>query len=195
MPIINDTHSVLIVSSAEKPIELIKNILPKNDFSPILTAMSAGEAKRIMLRTDIGSVIVVTPLSDEFGMELAVDIVNSTGTGVLLLVQPELYEEVSYKMEQFGILTLTKALNRTTLYQTMKLLAATSSKMKKIEENTSKLEQRLKEMKAVNRAKGLLIENEFLTEEEAHRLIEKTAMDRCVRKIDIAKEIIEKYNM
>ena len=49
-------------------------------------------------------------------------------------------------------------------------------------------------MKTINRAKGYLIEIENMSEEEAHRFIEKTAMDECVKKIEIAEKIIEKYN-
>lgn len=190
----NASQSVLIVSSTTKPIEYIKEVLPKNDFSPVLTASSAGEAKRILLRTAADIVIINAPLSDDFGMHLAVDIVTSGGSGVLMLVKPELYEEISYKMEQYGVLTLTKALNKATLYQTVKLLSATSHKLRRLEESTLKLERRLTEMKAVNKAKGFLIEFENMSEEEAHKYIEKTAMDRCIKKLDVAKEIIEKYD-
>ena len=191
----NALQSVLIVSSTVKPIEFIKEVLPRNDFSPVLTASSAGEAKRILLRTTVDIVIINAPLSDDFGMHLATDIVTSTGSGVLMLVKPELYEEISYQMEQLGILTLTKALNKQTLYQTIKLLSATSNKMKKLEESTAKLERRLKEMKSINRAKGYLIEFENMSEEEAHKYIEKNAMDKCVKKIEVAESIIEKYQL
>lgn len=193
MPPENALESVLIVSTTVKPIEFIKDVLPKSDFSPVLTAASAGEANRILLRTTVDIIIINAPLSDDFGMQLAIDAVTNKGSGVLMLVKPELYEEVSYKMEQYGVLTLTKALNKQTLYQTVKLLSATSNKMKRLEESTAKLERRLKEMKAVNRAKGYLIEFENMSEEEAHKYIEKTAMDECVKKIDIAERIIQKY--
>ena len=186
-------ESVLIVSTTVKPIEFIKDVLPKSDFLPVLTAASAGEANRILLRTTVDIIIINAPLSDDFGMQLAIDAVTNKGSGVLMLVKPELYEEVSYKMEQYGVLTLTKALNKQTLYQTVKLLSATSNKMKRLEESTAKLERRLKEMKVVNRAKGYLIEFENMSEEEAHKYIEKTAMDECVKKIDIAERIIQKY--
>lgn len=195
MPMQNDLQSVLIVSSTVKPVDYIKEVLPKNDFSPVLTASSAGEAKRMLLRTTADIVIINAPLSDDFGMHLAVDIITSCGSGVLILVKPELYEEVSYKMEQYGVLTLTKALNRVTLYQTVKLLSATGNKMRRLEESTAKLEKRLKEMKAVNKAKGFLIEFENMSEEDAHKYIEKTAMDRCIKKLDVAAEIIEKYDI
>ena len=189
----NALQSVLIVSATVKPVEFIKEVLPKNDFYPVLTAASAGEAKRILLGTTFDIVVINSPLHDDSGIDLAVDIITNTGSGILILVKPELYEEISYKMEQYGILTLTKALNKQTLYQTIKLLSATSNKMRKLEESTAKLEKHLKEMKTINRAKGYLIEVMNMSEEEAHRYIEKTAMDECIKKIEVAEKIIERY--
>ena len=49
------------------------------------------------------------------------------------------------------------------------------------------------EIRIVNRAKCLLIEQLKMTEEEAHRYIEKQAMDRCVTKRTVAENILSTY--
>ena len=51
----------------------------------------------------------------------------------------------------------------------------------------------MEEIRAVNRAKWLLISEINMDEPEAHRYIEKQAMDRCVSKKEIAEEIIKTY--
>lgn len=187
------SQSVLIVSSSEKPIEYITEILPHSDFHPVITAASASEAKQKLIDSSADIVIINAPLSDEFGTQLAVDIVTSSNAGVLILVKADVYDHVSYKMEQYGVLTLSKMLNRQTMFQTIKLLCATSNKMKKLEESTVSLENKLREMKTINKAKGLLIECLKMSEEEAHKYIEREAMDSCVKKVEIAKLIIEKF--
>jgi glutamine synthetase len=45
-----------------------------------------------------------------------------------------------------------------------------------------------------NRAKWILINELSMSEPEAHRYIEKQAMDRCISKDQIAKEIINTYS-
>ena len=45
----------------------------------------------------------------------------------------------------------------------------------------------------VNRAKWLLIEELKMTEQEAHRYIEKRAMDRCVTRRAVAEQILSIY--
>ena len=52
----------------------------------------------------------------------------------------------------------------------------------------------MEEIRLVNRAKWLLIEQLRMTESEAHRYIEKQAMDRCVTKLSIAENIISMYS-
>lgn len=52
------------------------------------------------------------------------------------------------------------------------------------------LEEKMQEIHIVNRAKLILIEQLKMTEAEAHRFIEKQAMDRCVTRIVIAESII-----
>jgi response regulator NasT len=52
----------------------------------------------------------------------------------------------------------------------------------------------MEEIRIVNRAKWLLISEIKMDEPNAHRYIEKQAMDRCVSKREIAEEIIQTYS-
>ena len=50
----------------------------------------------------------------------------------------------------------------------------------------------MEEIRIVNRAKWILISELKLDEPEAHRYIEKQAMDRCISKRIVAEEIIKR---
>ena len=63
-----------------------------------------------------------------------------------------------------------------------------------MEQKTASIEEKMEEIRLVNRAKWLLIEQLRMTESEAHRYIEKQAMDRCVTKCSIAENIISMYS-
>ena len=54
-------------------------------------------------------------------------------------------------------------------------------------------EEKMKEIRLVNRAKWVLIDELKMSEADAHRYIEKQAMDRCVSRREIAEEIISTY--
>ena len=54
-------------------------------------------------------------------------------------------------------------------------------------------EEKMEEIRIINRAKWLLIEQLKMTENEAHRYIEKQAMDRCVTRRTVAENILSTY--
>ena len=60
--------------------------------------------------------------------------------------------------------------------------------------DTQSLEEKMAEIRIVSRAKLLLISEMQMDEAQAHRYIEKQAMDRCVTKRAIAEEIINTYS-
>ena len=65
--------------------------------------------------------------------------------------------------------------------------------IRKTEKQTTSIEEKMNEIRLVNRAKWLLISELKMTEPDAHRYIEKQAMDRCVSKRQAAEEIIKTY--
>ena len=74
------------------------------------------------------------------------------------------------------------------------LLCGTRERLRRMEQKTASIEEKMEEIRLVNRAKWLLIEQLRMTESEAHRYIEKQAMDRCVTKRSIAENIISMYS-
>jgi response regulator NasT len=61
-----------------------------------------------------------------------------------------------------------------------------------IRKNT-RLESQIEEARLINRAKCILIQYLRLTEPQAHRYIEKQAMDKRTSRIDIARNILTTY--
>ena len=66
--------------------------------------------------------------------------------------------------------------------------------MRKSEKKALSIEEKMEEIRIVNRAKWLLISELKMDEQGSHRYIEKQAMDRCASKKVIAEEIIKTYS-
>ena len=73
-------------------------------------------------------------------------------------------------------------------------LSIARENLRKTEKKTLSIEEKMEEIRIVNRAKWLLISELKMDEQGAHRYIEKQAMDRCVSKKVIAEEIIKTYS-
>ncbi|MBQ4270318.1 MAG: ANTAR domain-containing protein [Clostridiales bacterium] len=185
--------SVLIASSNEKFDKVLMSLLPANEYGPVECASSVGAARRRLDNISFDLLIVNAPLKDEQGSEFAIDIARETGIGVMLLLDAPLYDEISSRAEEFGVLTLSKPTSRAVVTQTLKLLVATRQRLKRLEQKAQSFEEKIAEIKIVNRAKLLLMEREGIDEDTAHRFIEKSAMDlRRTRRV-IAEDIISRY--
>lgn len=187
-----EERSVLVVSGSEKIYEYILDLLPQSDFYPVSHATSCGEARRMLVSQTYDIMIVNTPLQDDFGIELALDYSDSPMC-IMLMVKEEIYSQVVYQVEDAGIVTVAKPSNKTTIYNTIKLLCAVSSKYKKLEQKNRSLEEKMKDIRVMNHAKWLIIDKMGITESEAHHYIEKHAMDRRISKREAAQEIIDDY--
>ena len=187
-------YSVLIVSAAEKFNTSIKELFQDFYYSTINFETSIGAAKRAVVQTDYDIIAVNSPLPDEDGIRFAIDMSAEKNTVVLLLVREEFHPSVYAKVSPHGVYTLPKPISRQILRQAFDWMATTRERLRRFEKKTLVLEDKMQEIRLVNRAKWLLIERLHMPEDEAHRYIEKQAMDRCVSKRSIAEEIIQTYS-
>lgn len=171
----------------------MQDILSRLRFSPVAYAVSIAEAKRRQLENQFDLVIINAPLPDDFGLEFAEALCTDSSVGVILFVKAELLEQVSYKVEDYGVLTFPRPGTRQSITSAIRLAAATHNRLAAFEKRAVKLESKMKEIRLVNRAKWLLIDRYNMSEEDAHKYIEKTAMDNCATRGEIAENIIRTY--
>ena len=187
------TYSVLVVSAAAKFHTSLRELLPEDRYAPLCAASSVAEARRVLLERPFDIVIISAPLPDEFGTKLALHIIDKSSAGVLLLAKSDVYDEMEAKLTCQGVFTLAKPTSALLLNQSLKWLVSARERLRRMEEKATSVEEKMEEIRLVNRAKWLLIEQLKMTEAEAHRHIEKQAMDRCTTRREIALGIIKTY--
>ena len=185
--------SVLVVSASQKITDLFNELLPSDTFNPIVSASSCNEAKRVLISYDYDIIVINTPLGDEFGSDFSLDLVQDSSAAVLLLIASDLHGEVASKVEGYGVMTISKPLNKTTLYTAMTLAYATRARLRTMDKKNKSLSAKISEIRIVNRAKWALIESLGMTEGQAHHYIEKQAMDMRQPKGEIAVNILKTY--
>ena len=184
-----ESHSVLLVSRDSKIVSQISAFLVPPLFE-LTTTSDFNEARR--LATERSFNIIIADSGDGYDTDFAINLADSYST-ILLLVPNEHFDEISYRVEGYGILTITKPFEPFYLYNMMKIAIAVQYKVQVLSSQTTKLKVKMEEIKQVNRAKMLLMQNMKMTEQEAHRYIEKEAMDRGMKRIAISEEIIKTY--
>lgn len=187
-------HSVLIVSGTHKGVASITEMLSPGEFYPVFSAFSGGEARRLLLTNSYDFVIVNTPLPDEFGHELAIHVVGKAMSGAMMIVKSEIYDQVCAQAEPYGILTIPRPVARPLFYQALRLLIATQNRWRRFDHENKKLQTKMEEIRIVARAKCILVEYLRMSEQQAHRYIEKQAMDMRTSKKNIAESILQTYD-
>ena len=187
------SYSILLVSSSEKTNKNLIDLLPSSEYGSINTVRSVNAAKRLVADRDFDFIIVNSPLPDDDGMRFSIDASGKRNTVVLLMVKAELYDETLDECARFGVFLISKPLSISTMEMALDWLKSARERLRQTEKKTLSIEEKMNEIRIVNRAKWLLISELKMTEPDAHRYIEKQAMDRCVSRRQIAEEIIKTY--
>jgi len=186
-------YSVLVVSAAAGFNDALSSLLPKSKYNPTHIVSNISAAKRALADREFDFVIINAPLPDDMGLRFAIDTCNNSETVVLVLVRTELYGDIYDKVAEHGVFVLSKPTSKQIITTALSWLSSAREKLRKTEKKTLSIEEKMEEIRIVNRAKWVLISELKFDEPEAHRYIEKQAMDRCVSKRVIAEEIIKTY--
>jgi len=191
-------ESVLIVSSTGKDsartAEPYAELLRTASVKQIVVLESAAEARRMLLDRDFDLVVVNAPLKDESGESLCRHIVSRGASQAILAVKSESFNAVAAACEADGILTISRPVNNAVFWSALALAKSSRNRILRVQEENARLKQKIEDIRIVDRAKHILIAHLKLNEQEAHRLIEKQAMDLRSTRRSIADGILKTYD-
>ena len=188
-------HAVraLLVSSSEAQTQRISALLTRARIVPFDHAGSARQALEQFDAGGIDGVLIAEPIAGSSGRELALQLKKRHCMAVLLLAAPEHADAAAALLEQSGVLVLPSDAPESLIVQTIRLLTAVRIQLEQMQHKTEKLEAKVADIRIINRAKLLLVQHLQMTETEAHKYIEKQAMDTSMRRRTIAENIIRTY--
>ena len=184
-------HSILIVSSSERFDAAVKRALPQGSFQTIDVKKSASVARRSLLEKDYDIIVVSVPLPGETGLEFALDAAEQKSASVVLAVPREIYEEVLEHVIDRGMQVLPKPLSDIHINRGIRFSVAIQDRLREKDRKLSSMQEKLEELRVVSRAKLVLVEQQHMTEDEAHRYIGKQAMDSGLSRRRVAEGILE----
>ncbi len=182
--------SILIAAATTKAYDAIAGIVG-TEFGKTRHASSIAMTKQMLAQGRDSILILYVPMPDEPGVEAAAAIAaHHPNLGILLIVPAEEYNHIRYQTKDTGILILAKPITKRDLYEAVNMLSFMQQKIQKLTEENRKLRTRLSDMGIITQAKCLLIEKRQMTEQDAHRYLEKEAMDFCLPKVEVARNVI-----
>ena len=187
-------YSILIVSATDSFTSAFADLLPETRYYPIHNVTSVSAAKRALAEKTFDFVIINAPLPDDVGTRFAIDTCTGKQSAVLLLAKNDIHDSVHDKVAEYGVFTLPKPTSKPTMIHALNWMESARERLRQFEKKSLSIEEKMAEIRLVNKAKWLLISELKMSEPDAHRYIEKQAMDRCIAKRAIAEEIIKLYS-
>ncbi len=183
----------LIISGSEKGLQDFASFLKSCGCGTISTMTSGSEARRAISHEEYGLIIINAPLQDESGYQLSLKLSETTCAGILLICKADAAEEMANRTASYGVCVVSRPINKSAFLQAIRTGSAFHNRLTVLQKENKKLRAKLEEQRYVSRAKLLLITNAKMEEEEAHRYIEKMAMDTRRTKKEVSLELIAKY--
>lgn len=159
----------------------------------LVTADGLDEAERKLAQLDPALVVWQCDAPGLPALRQCVRLAEGSEAVFLLLVRPGTYEAVWRFVQAAGICVMSWPAPQEVFRQTLRNLLLLKKSLRAMQEKTDQLQSQLQDMKRIQKAKSLLMNQLGMSEADAHRWIEKAAMDRCVKKREIAETIIRMY--
>lgn len=176
--------NALLLRSPDRPRE--KELVLTGAGYEVTTSSSVCEARKLLLDVDFQLLVIESPLLDGSGREVASSAAAMEGLDVVLLVNASQVDALSFSLGRLGVYVLSRTCSAAELRGLLRIIAAGRSRIDRLEERCRKLVRRLNDERVLCEAKCLLARRLGLSEEEAHHMIERRAMDDRTSLIDAA---------
>ncbi|HUC13009.1 MAG TPA: response regulator [Acidimicrobiales bacterium] len=140
-------------------------------------------------RPDLAILDIKMPGGD--GLSAAAEITADRLAAVLVLTAFSQRELIDRAREAGALAYLVKPFQRNDLVPAMELAIGRFEEMKALEDENKDLEERLETRKVVDRAKGKLMDELDMKENDAFRWVQRRAMDERTSMRDVAQRVLD----
>jgi AmiR/NasT family two-component response regulator len=184
----------VVVAEDEALIRLdLVEMLREEGYDVVGEAGDGEEAVRLAreLRPNLFMMDIKMPGTD--GLEAARTIAGERLAPVVMLTAFSQRELVESARDAGAMAYLVKPFSKTDVVPAIELAASRYAEVAALEAEVAGLTDRLETRKAVERAKGLLMAKKKMTEPDAFRWIQRTAMDRRTTMRAVADAVVETF--
>ncbi len=172
------SDKVLIIS--DFPDNIIR--LLNSDFK-ISSVTYSARVMEIVIQNDFDLIIVDCDLSDDFLIKIS----KQTTSGIIYISNSQ------KNFNKYGICVISNPTDKKIFSQAVNIVLSVRFRIVGFKDENIKIRSKLEEMKIINRAKFTLMQYLKMSEIQAHKYIEKQAMNTRCTKTEVAQRILKTY--
>lgn len=185
----------LVVSKNKRNADAIEVLLEQKGYTDVRKAVSVANAKSCVAIEDFDLIFIYPPLEDELGINFSVHLAEQKQTGVFIALSEKTAIQMQEKLSSYGVVVLQKPLVADIVCQSISVWNTLSVRINALECENHKLKSRLEEIKLIDRAKCVLMQCLDMSEPQAHKYLEKQAMDLRISKKRVAEQVLNTYEI
>jgi response regulator NasT len=181
----------VVIAEDEAIIRLdLKETLQEEGYDVVGETGRGDEAVELVrtLEPDLAILDVKMPGMD--GLAAAREISVEKKSAVLILTAFSQRDLIEQARDAGALAYLVKPFQRSELIPAVEIALGRHREMRALHDQTQSLEDQLETRKLVDRAKGILMDNHAMSENEAFDWVQKAAMNNRVKAKDIAEQVI-----
>lgn len=183
----------IIAAKNQNSCDTIADIVADCGFPSVKTVLSGIEVREKFTYSDFDLVVIYAPLEDEFGLELISDISKMSSAAIIVITKSDVVDEVQKKVAFAEAFVLSRPINKAMLTQSIRYVMITKEQIARLKVANDELQQKISDLKLIDRAKCVLIQYLRISETQAHRHIQKQAMDQRLSQVAVARDILKTY--
>lgn len=187
-------RNALIISKEKELGDALSKVIRPLRLDRIEVTDSAQEARRRIQELAYNLIIINAPLTHELGTELALDILEMEDSDIVMIVKSEDLANVEMKLYNSPIFIEEKPLNKQKFIRDLNYILNCQNRRERFNKQYRKLKNNMDSLKLQFRAKILLMKNLDMTEDQAHRYLQKQSMDNRKTPGQVAQSIINLYD-
>lgn len=185
----------LVVSDVN--VDYVFSLVKKSGFSEVEKVFSEEECKSVLKYNDFDLIVIELLMSENLGTELAKNLVKSTTSGIIFIINKNekdfMQDELNF-LHKSGVFVMENPFDACFFEKALVLLQASRNRISFLEKQNRELQKKIDEIQLVDRAKCVLIQYLNMTEEQAHRFIEKQSMNLRQSRLTTAENILKTYD-
>ncbi len=187
---VDSNIQILVVDESTERLELLIAALKSSGFHRISVVKEMGQiVERVLeLKPDVILIEVESPNRDT--LEQLTIVRDRHPTPVLMIAQDPEAQSIHAAVSSGVFAYSVGQVSSDRVRPAIEVAMATFESFKALRAELADAREKLNHQKRIDRAKCILIEQQNLTEQQAHQALRKMAMDRKRRLIDVADDLI-----
>lgn len=173
-------RKVIVAFESDANCARVRDIIESAGLATCVVCRSAAQVKRVIHKQRLSTVVCGFKLPDEVCQELYLDLPDNCA---MLMIAPQARLELC---EEDGIFKLPAPIRRGDLLASVRMLLQISQRF--VRQHRPQRSQEEREL--VDQAKLVLMDRHGMTEEQAHRFLQKKSMDNGARLTDTARMVL-----